>query len=177
MLATTAAGYKTPRWSGSSQRPGARPLAATLHRVEEHRETGAQRARFAALRPVAGAPVPLVAAAAVTLMEAAAGFGYGILELAHLHGQRLVMGVSTAAFFLLVGAGLALCAWALSQARSWGRGPVLLAQLIALGLAWNFRDAGTWVASAALAAPAVIVLAGMLHPATIAVLEEADRSR
>jgi hypothetical protein len=48
---------------------------------------------------------------------------------------------------------------------------VLLAQLIWLGLAWNFRDGGTWPVAVGLAVPAVIVLVGMLVPSSVEALE------
>jgi hypothetical protein len=47
----------------------------------------------------------------------------------------------------------------------------MLAQLIALGLSWNFGSGGTWGVAVALAVPAIVVLAGMVHPATIEALE------
>ena len=66
-----------------------------------------------------------------------------VLEVANLRSIRLTMGVTTTAFFLVAAAGLAWCAWSLWKARRWARGPVVMAQLIQLGLAWNFRDAPT----------------------------------
>lgn len=118
-----------------------------------------------------GAPAPLVAATGLVVVEALVLGGYGIAELFHLNADRAVMGVTTAGFFLIAAVGLVVCAWALNRVLSWGRGPVMLAQLIALGLAYNFGSGGTWAVAVALAVPAVIVLAGMLHPATIEALE------
>ncbi len=115
-------------------------------------------------------------AAGLVLVEGIVATIYGVAELLHLTSARLTMGLTTAAFFLAVGVGLAACSWGLSRIRSWARGPVLLAQLMALGLAWNFRDGDTWPVSVALAVPAVIVLAGILHPESLAALEDSDRS-
>lgn len=118
-----------------------------------------------------GAPAPLVAAAGLTLVEGLLTVIYGLGEAVHITAARVVMGLSTSAFFLGYGAGLMLCAWGLNRLRTWARGPVLLAQLIWLGLAWNFREGETLPLAIALAVPAVIVLAGMLHPRTIDALE------
>jgi hypothetical protein len=48
---------------------------------------------------------------------------------------------------------------------------VLLGQLIQLGLAWNFREGDTLPVAIALAVPAVIVLAGLFHPASMKALD------
>ena len=95
-----------------------------------------------------------------------------VLELANLRSIRLTMGVTTTVFFLVAAAGLAWCAWSLWKARRWARGPVVMAQLIQLGLAWNFRDAPTTLVAIGLAVVALVVVAGLLHPATTRVLEE-----
>lgn len=116
-------------------------------------------------------PGPLLLAAGLVLVQGVATVVYGAGELVHLTSDRLVMGITTAAFFLGYGAGLAVCAWGLRRARSWARGPVLLAQLIWLGLAWNFRDGDTLVVALVLAVPAVVVLAGLLHPRSIEALD------
>lgn len=94
-----------------------------------------------------------------------------VLELANLRSIRLTMGVTTTAFFLVAAAGLGWCAWSLWRARRWARGPVVMAQLIQLGLAWNFRDAPTTLIAVGLAAVGLVVIAGLLHPSTTRVLE------
>jgi hypothetical protein len=99
----------------------------------------------------------------------------GVMELAAVDGDRLGLGLSTAAFFLAAGAGLAACAYALWRGRRWGRGPVLLAQLIALGLAWNLRGGGTTAVALGLVVAAGVVVAGLLHPSSVDVLEDRER--
>jgi peptidoglycan/LPS O-acetylase OafA/YrhL len=102
---------------------------------------------------------------------------FGLSELVSLDSDRLVMGLTTAVFFLAYGAGLLACAWGMNTLRPWSRGPVLLAQLIWLGLAWNFRSGGTLPVAIALAVVSLIVLAGLLHPRSIDALERAaDRA-
>ena len=121
------------------------------------------------------APPPLLVAAALTLVEAIMLAGLGVLEVANLNSGRLTMGVTTSVFFLGAAAALAWCAWALRGVRRWARGPVVMAQLIQLGLAWNLWDGATKPLSAGLAVVAMVVIAGLLHPASTAVLEQDAR--
>ena len=76
-------------------------------------------------------------------------------------------------FFLAYGGVLLACARGLHTVRPWARGPVLLSQLILLGLAWNFKDGSTLPIAIGLALAAAIVLAGLLHPRSIDALERA----
>ena len=121
--------------------------------------------------PDRAAPPPLTVSAALTAVEAFVLAGLGVLEVADLHSARLTMGVTTAAFFLGAGAALAWCAWSLWRTRRWARGPVVMAQLILLGLAWNFWDGATKALSAGLALVALVVIAGLVHPSSTKVLE------
>jgi len=116
-------------------------------------------------------PTPLRLAAAIVALQGLVSVGFGIAEALHISGERAVMGATTSLFFVAYGAGMVLCAWGLTRLSTWARGPVLLAELISLGLAWNFRDAETVLASVGFAVPAVLVLVGMLHPRTISALE------
>jgi uncharacterized membrane protein (DUF2068 family) len=118
-----------------------------------------------------GAPPPLVTAAGLTLVEGLLTVMYGVSEAVHITSQRVVMGLTTTAFFVAYGAAMMLCAWGLHRLHSWARGPVLLAQLIWLGLAWNFRHGDTWPLAVGLAVPAVIALVGMLVPSSVEALE------
>ena len=110
-------------------------------------------------------------AAGLTFVEGLLTVMYGISEVVHVTSQRLVMGLSTAAFFVAYGAAMVLCAWGLTRLHTWARGPVLLAQLIWLGLAWNFRHGDTWPLAVGLAVPAAVVLVGMLLPSSVEALE------
>ena len=114
-------------------------------------------------------------AASLVALEAFVLVALGVLELANLRSIRLTMGLTTSAFFLVAAAGLAWCAWSLWKVRRWARGPVVMAQLIQLGLAWNFRDEPTTLVAIGLAAAALVVVAGLLHPDTTQVLEEDAR--
>jgi len=127
--------------------------------------------------PHPGAPPPLVTAAGLTLVEGLLTVMYGVGEALHITSERLVMGVTTAVFFIAYGAALVLCAWAVNGLRTWARGPVLLTQLIWLGLAWNFRAGDTLPLAIGLAVPALLVLVGMLLPSSVDALEHGRRER
>lgn len=121
------------------------------------------------------APAPLVVAASLTAVEALVLALLGVLELASIRLDRLTMGATTAVFFIVAAAGLAWCAWCLWHCRRWARSPVVMTQLICLGLAWNFWGGQTRPISVGLAITALVVVAGLLHRETSEVLEEDSR--
>lgn len=123
------------------------------------------------------APPPLVAAAGIALLEGILTVLFGISELLSLDTDRLAMGISTALFFVAYGLALLVCSWGLRSLRGWARGPVLLAQLIWLGLAWNFREGQTLPVAVFLAVLAALALAGVLHPRSVDALERAAGQR
>ncbi|MGH3362581.1 MAG: hypothetical protein ACRDOM_09015 [Nocardioides sp.] len=117
-------------------------------------------------------PAPLVVAASLVAVEGALLIMFGVMELGNLSGQRLTMGVTTAVFFLVYGAALLFFAWQVTRGQAWARGPILLTQLIQLGLAWSFRGGTTTWVAICLAVVAGVVLAGILHPASLERLNE-----
>ena len=119
------------------------------------------------------APAPLVVAASLAVVEGLVIGVYGLLELFSVTPGRVTMGVTTAVFFVAYGALLVFCGWQLTRRAAWARGPVLLAQLIQLGLAWNFRDGDTLPVAIGLALVSVVVLAGLFHPASMRALDQA----
>jgi hypothetical protein len=126
--------------------------------------------------PASRTPAPLTAAAGLVLVEGLLLLIFGITEAATIDSDRLTMGVTVSVFFVGYGGLLLVCSWGLYHVRVWARGPVLLAQLVQLGLAWNFKSGGTLLVAIALALAAVLVLAGLLHPHSIEALErDADR--
>ncbi len=126
--------------------------------------------KSAALRP----PAPLVVAASLAAVEGLVLVGYGVLELFHTSGSRWVMGLTTSVWFLAYGAALMVGAWALHRGRSWARSPVVLAQLIQLGVAWSFRSGETRSLAAGLVVVSLITLVGILHPASTEFLSDED---
>ncbi|MEJ7629428.1 MAG: hypothetical protein WKF54_07540 [Nocardioidaceae bacterium] len=112
----------------------------------------------------------LTSAALVCLLEAAALVALAVVELANLATGRLVVGVTTTIFFLGYALGLAVAAWGLSRARSWARAPLMLAELIQLGVSWSFHGPDTeWIA-ALLAVSAGFVIVVLLLPSTTVAL-------
>jgi hypothetical protein len=118
-------------------------------------------------------PAPLVVAASLVAVEGLLLVVYAVLELFSLDSDRVAVGLTTSIFFAVYGAGLLLCAGAIIRGQSWARSPIVLAQLIQLGLAWSFRGGDTTVVAVVIAVVAIVVLAGLLHPASVEAL--ADR--
>ena len=120
-------------------------------------------------------PAPLTVAASLVAVEGLVLLLLALLEVGTLSTARLVMGLTTAVFFAVYGVGLLLCAWQLTRRASWARSPVVLAQLIQLGIAWSFRGGGTTWLAILLAAAALVVCAGVLHPDSIDALSDDPR--
>jgi hypothetical protein len=97
-----------------------------------------------------------------------------VLEAAHVHADRVAMGVTTALFFAALGGVLLGCAWLVVRGRAWARSPIVVAQVMFLGLAWNFRAGSTTWVAVVLALVAAVVLAGLLHPASVEALNGLD---
>jgi len=112
----------------------------------------------------------LKVAALICLVEAAALLVMAVVEIASLDSNRLAVGLTTTVFFAVYAIGLACCALALARARSWARAPLLLAQLIQLGLAWSFFGSSTALVAVLLAVPAVFVAVVLVLTATAEVL-------
>ncbi len=118
-------------------------------------------------------PAPLVAAASLAAVEGLLVLVYGVVLAADVHADRAAMGVTTALFFVLLGGLMMFCAWSVARGRTWSRSPIVVVQVMALGLAWNFLGGGTTWVSVVLAVIAVVVLVGLLHPASIEALADA----
>jgi len=130
-------------------------------------------ARTPSRRP-SSAPAPLVVAASLGALEGVLLVLLGLVELVALSGERLAMGLTTAGFFVVYGVGLGFCAWRVTRLEPWARSPLVLAQLIQLGVAWSFRGGSSTPAAVALALVAGIVLAGVFHPSSVEALRERD---
>ena len=120
-------------------------------------------------------PPPLTVAASLVAVEGLVLVLLALLEVGTLSLGRLTMGLTTALFFAVYGAGLLLCAWQLTRRASWARSPVVLAQLIQLGIAWSFRSGGTTWLAVVLAVVALVAAAGVLHPDSIDALADDPR--
>lgn len=105
----------------------------------------------------------LLTVAVIVSVEALVFAVLAILELLNVSSERVGMGVGVTLFLVVIAAGLLWAAWRLAQAEAWARSPLIFAQLIQLGLAWNFRGDPAWLAPA-IAAPAIVVLVCLLVP-------------
>ena len=76
-------------------------------------------------------------AAGLVALEAVGLIALAVAEIVNLDWDHPAAGVTQAVFFLLYAAGLALCARGLLRLSSWTRGPIVVAQLIELGVAWK----------------------------------------
>ena len=113
-------------------------------------------------------------AVSLTFLEVFALLLEGFSLLPNLSGERVAMGVTSVAFFVLYGGALGWCAWNLRRLRSWARSPVVLAQLIQVLTATSFWGGGTTYVAVAMILVGVVVLAGIFHPDSIAALAAAE---
>jgi hypothetical protein len=123
----------------------------------------------------APSPAPLVVAASLVAVEGVLLVGYAVLELASISSDRAALALTTSGFFAGYGGLLLACAWAVTHGLSWARSPIVLAQLIQLGVAWSFRGGETTVVAVAMAVVAAVVLVGILLPSSIDALAEDDQ--
>jgi len=118
------------------------------------------------------APAPLLVAAALVGVEAIVLVLLGLAEVLALSGARVTMGVTTAVFFLVYGAGLVFCGFAVSRLKSWARAPIVVAQLIQLMVAWSFGGGSTTPVAIGVSVVALLVLLAIFHPDSRAALDD-----
>ncbi|WP_296607536.1 hypothetical protein [Nocardioides sp.] len=119
-------------------------------------------------------PAPLIVAASLVAIEGLLLVGYAVLELASVSSDRVAVAVTTGVFFAAYGVLLLASARAITRGESWGRSPIVLAQLIQLGVAWSFRGADTTLVALTLAVVALVVLAGLFAPSSIDALSDGE---
>ena len=102
------------------------------------------------------------------VLEGVAFLIFAGLAIADLTPEQAAVGASSALFLGLYGGVLVAGSWALFQAQAWARGPILVTQLILIGLAWNLRD--VVVIAFSLVVLALITIFGIVHPDSIDVL-------
>jgi hypothetical protein len=117
-------------------------------------------------------PRPLKIAAAIVALEGLVVALLGIGEAITIDTSRLVLGLTTAVFLLMYGAGLVLVGRGLYRTASWSRGPAVFAQLIQLCLAWSFWGGSTRWVSVLLALAGVGVLVGVFQKASMNALAD-----
>jgi hypothetical protein len=114
-------------------------------------------------------PVTLVVAAVSLALEALIALGYAALEIGQVRMSRAVVGVGVAILMACFGVFLLFVARSVFRGKRWSRGPAVATQLILLPLALSFAGGGTTWVSVVLAALAIAVLVGVLHPRSTAV--------
>jgi hypothetical protein len=124
-------------------------------------------------RPSGTARHLLLIVAVIVSLEGAVFGVLAVLELFSVSSDRVGLGVGATLFLLIVAAGLLWAAWRVVEGDAWARSPLVFAQLIQLGLAWNFRGDPAWLA-VALAVPAIVVLACLLSPPVTHALRDDD---
>ncbi|MBO0842221.1 MAG: hypothetical protein J2O46_03485 [Nocardioides sp.] len=119
------------------------------------------------------APYTLLLAAAVALLEAVALLVWGVLSLVKVGTAASVGGaIAGGVFFVLCAVAVGFGAYALWRLHSWARAPMVLVQLIVLGVAWSSRhEIGVAIV---LAIVAVAGLVGILAPQSIQALDSSD---
>lgn len=122
--------------------------------------------------PAEAPPAPLTVAVSLTAIEGLVLVMLGILEVASSSSSRLALAITTTVFFVGYGVGLGFCAWSAYRGSSWARSPIVLTQLIQLGVAWSFRGDPTTLLAVGLTVVALVVIAGILHPASVEYLAE-----
>jgi hypothetical protein len=94
---------------------------------------------------------------------------WGVLVLTKVSGTTIGLSI----LFFVCAAALGLCTYGLVRLRSWSRAPIVLAQLITLGLAWDYRSNNTPVAIGLLVF-AGVTLACVLNPTSLESLSSED---
>jgi hypothetical protein len=108
-------------------------------------------------------------AAAMLALEAVIALGYAALEVGQVRMTRAAVGVGVAILMAGFGLLLLLVAQGVFRGQRWSRGPAVATQLILLPIALSFRGGTTTWVSVTLAALAIAVLVGVLHPRSTAV--------
>ena len=114
-------------------------------------------------------PLTIVVAAVLLTVEALIALAYAALELGQIQMARAVVGVGVTILMAGFGLLLLLIARGVFLGRRWSRGPAVATQLVLLPLAWSFVGGRTTWVAVVLAALAIAVLVGVLHPRSTAV--------
>jgi len=124
--------------------------------------------------PAPGPPPPLTVAASLTGLEGLAFLLLSLVQLSVAQGDKFAMNATTFLFFLVVAVFLLFAAWQLYRLHSWVRAPIVLVQLIQILVGASFWGGRTTIVAVVSIVLALVVLAGVFHPASLAALESAD---
>jgi hypothetical protein len=115
-------------------------------------------------------PLGLRLGAGLVGLEAAALLVLAGVEVISLDYDRLALGITTTAFFVLYAFALGACAYGLWHCKRWSRSPVVLTELIGLGVAWSFFGGSTVWVTVVLGSASIATLVCILLPASTAAL-------
>lgn len=129
-------------------------------------------------RPVSPPPV-LKFGALITILQGIVAFVIGVLfiiEDFRTMGEEDSLlsetdatnwvGTGTAIFIFIVFGAAVVGAINMVRGRTWGRGPIVLLQILLLFVAFYMFSGGQPAAGAAVALSAILILVGVLHPKT-----------
>ena len=114
-------------------------------------------------------PVTLIVAATLLALEAVIALVYAVIEIAQVRITQTGLGIGVTIMMACFGLLLLLVARGVFLGKRWSRGPAVATQLILLPIAWSFKGGSTTWVSVMLAALAIAVLVGVLHPRSTAV--------
>ncbi|MFT4263942.1 MAG: hypothetical protein QM572_11215 [Nocardioides sp.] len=117
-------------------------------------------------------PRPLLVTVGVVLLQAVAFVVLAVWQLIVLESDKVAMSATTSAFYVIAAVTLVACAVGLLRLSSIARSPIVMVELIELGVAWSFR--GMWFVAVPLALASVVALVGIFAPASIEALEPAQ---
>lgn len=123
----------------------------------------------------ARAPVPLLAAAVVVLLEGLLAAVLGVVVGVNaVHGEGGGVADAFLAFFgVLVGVGLVLVARGLSRSRRWSRAPALVVQIICVPVAITLAQGGRYSAGIPLLVVAVLCVLALFSSASRKAFDDA----
>lgn len=105
----------------------------------------------------------------IVSLEALALLALAVADLADLDGDRIGLGIGAALLLGLYAAAMLWAATRVLNGHSWGRGFLVLTQLIQVLIAYNARDNVWWVPTL-LATTGVVALVCLLAPPVTAAL-------
>ena len=114
-------------------------------------------------RPTGTARTLLVVAGLVVAGQALALIAIALVEATAIDPSRVGLGVSTALFLGFFGVVLLVAVGRVLAGSSGARSGLVFAQLLCLGLSWNFRGDAWWITTV-LAGSAVVAGACLLAP-------------
>jgi uncharacterized membrane protein len=111
------------------------------------------------------------------VVEGLVALGFGVVEILQVRLFRAVVGVGVALCMVGFAVLLLAAARALLRTRRWARAPIVVVQLIMLGVGWSFRGGQTTWVAVTMIIVALLTLLATLHPrSTRALLDHQEAS-